>query len=131
MPNPLYSKEIQIEILDEIANNQGTTNNIEITDPVRAWNYHFLTDIGAIELLTTGSCDFNTPCGEKLLDVGKALRTELYEKIMYDRESAQKHQKLAQVQNGLWWMTLTILILTVILTLPIVVQILQFFLHHY
>ena len=102
MSNPYYSKEVQIEILDEVARNQGTTHNVDITDPVRMWNYQFLIDMGAIETLTTGSRDFNTPCGEKLLDIGKALRSELYEKLILEH----KQRRMDRYTMWTFWIVL-------------------------
>ena len=49
MPSKHNSEKIQLEILNEIAENQGTANTIFRNDPAREWNYNFLLQQGYIE----------------------------------------------------------------------------------
>jgi hypothetical protein len=66
-----YSKETQIEIFDEIAKNQGTTEVVNRDTPIREWNYNFLLEQSCIEQELSGGEIMPTLIGERITDSGK------------------------------------------------------------
>jgi len=113
MPSQEYSKEIQLEILDEIVANQGTTNTIERTESVREWNYNFLLTQKYIEQEFSSSNVFRHASesgmlvSEKLTDAGKLWRSDLYDRIQKDK--IEKHT--AKIQKRMLYITLALLVL--------------------
>ena len=114
MPQSHYSKEVQLEILDEIAKNEGATDTIDRDDPVRDWNYTFLHQQGCFKQVLSECTAAPILCGEELTDVGRAHRFTLYEQLKHELE----RRGATKTQNGLWWMTFVILALTAILAIP-------------
>ena len=49
--------------------------------------------------------------GEKLTGAGKVWRLDIYERLHNEQEIKQGLQATIRTQNGMWWMTLTILAL--------------------
>ena len=127
-----YSKEIQIEILNEIDQNQGTANTVDKTDPARDWNYDFLLSQGCIEQdetpntktlpnITAPSAALPLVVGKKMSKAGKLWRSSLYEQLENERVQTLRYQEqkimnqnTAKTQNGIWRMTLAILGLTAV-----------------
>jgi len=123
-----YSKEAQLAIIEEIINNQGTTNTIDTTDPVRQWNYDFLLTQKYINQIYTSSnvhTDHGVSgmlLGEALTDAGKLYRTELYERLQHEREQKSTNQDNQQFQVKMCWMTSAILGLTAFSALLLLLQ---------
>ena len=124
MPSKHYSKEVQVELLDEIADNQGTTNTIVRNDSIREWNYFFLLRQELFRQKHTGVSGSEMLVGEELTEAGKVWRTELYERLQREQEESKRYQEQQQIrqkstgiQTGLWWMTLAILGLTALLAI--------------
>ena len=86
MPNHFYSKEVQIEIFEEIFKNQGTTKTVNTNEPVRSWNYSFLLEQEYIKQNFSGGRDAPMLIGEEITDTGKVWRSTLYENIKRERD---------------------------------------------
>jgi len=132
MSSQYYSKEVQLEILNKIVKNQGTSNRFITDDTIQLWNYDFLLTQGHIKQIFTSS-NVNTPpensgmlLSEELTDAGKLWRTDLYERILQARttikhhqEQQQNSQETAKNQKDIRWMTRAILVLTAFLAIPL------------
>ena len=108
MPD-LYSKEIQLELLDKLAGTPGATPVID-TEIAWDWNHSYLLQQGWIRQIHSGPPGAEMLIGEELTDVGKAMRFDLRERLQQEREC----RAATKTQRGLCWMTLAILGLTAV-----------------
>ena len=98
MSSQEYSKEIQLEIFDEIIKNQGTDEIVDVTNPVRQWNYDFLLTQGYIKQDFSSSNVFTDPkvsgmlMGETITESGKARRLDMYDMLQREHEQMQRHK---------------------------------------
>ena len=103
----MYSEEVQLAILDELAEKQSDDQKTPIIlserfdDTQWEWNRYFLSQRGCIHIF----CNRHFGLHPK----GEQRRFELREK--FAKELANK--KSTQIQNGIWWMTLAILLLAI------------------
>jgi len=117
MSSQEYSKKTQLEILEEVIRNQGSTNTVDVSDVVQRWNYNYLLSQKYIEQEFTSSHVFPDShaipddailVGEKLTDAGKLWRSNLYEQIQKDE--TDKH--IAKNSKKMMQVTLALLVIT-------------------
>ena len=120
-----YSKEVQLEILEEIIKNQEA----DIADHVRQWNYDFLLTHEYIEKRYTPPhmfSDAKTPTEHNVIEdvilteKGFAWRLDIYERLLHERK-----------QTLMCWKTSALLGLSVFSVLLLLVQILLFVYTYY
>jgi len=136
MASQYYSEGVQLEILEEIVQNQGTTETVDKDTPEREWNYDFLCTQGYIKREYSPPIDSHGRpnesgmlVGEELTDAGKLWRSTLYDRLLRERVQSQHHQEqqmenqvTRKIQKAMLWMTRTILVLTALLVLPLLWQ---------
>jgi len=105
-----YSEKVQIEILDEVIANQGTTKTIDRTEPIREWNHHFLVTQGYIKEEYASSNVFRLAressllVSEKITDSGKIWRSYLYQKNENEKRTAEFRERIL-------WIALSLIVL--------------------
>jgi len=102
---PRYDKKVQLDILDEIAENTGTQSEIikiDLTEPIRKLNYDFLFQQGRLNSWDGRAC-------VGLTRKGKALQCDLRDQFQRDA----RQRRINRYVKWTFWVALAGLLVTV------------------